>query len=55
MVRLGRARSDKRVRTLFQGLTDEKFQFAGLVAAERKTGLIITFDEQSRPTKRGRQ
>jgi hypothetical protein len=48
MIRLNRSRRDERIRTLFAGFGDEKFQLAGFVSAESQTCLVVAFDENAR-------
>src|SRR6266849_6023711 len=55
MVRLRCPRCHERVRPLFERLTDQKFEFACLVAAQREAGLVITFDEYLRSTEFARK
>ena len=50
MIRLRRSRRYQCVRALLQRLSDEKFEFARLVATQRKTRLIIALDQQFRPS-----
>jgi len=44
---LQRSGGKQRVRPLGLGLGDQEFQFAGLIAAKRKAGLVIAFHQQS--------
>src|SRR5947207_12222814 len=55
MIRLRRADSHERVGTVREGITYEEFQFACLIAAQRKPGLIVALDEQVRSAELVRQ
>jgi hypothetical protein len=44
MIRLQRAASDQGLRTFLARLCYEEFQFARLVAAKSKPGLVVAFD-----------
>ena len=39
---------DQHVNVLLNGIADEKFQLAGLVAARGKASAVVPFDEQAR-------
>ena len=47
MIGLGRASGDHGIAPLGQGVRDQEFQFAGFIAPQGKTGLVIALDQQS--------
>src|SRR5512140_2735812 len=49
MVGLQRASANEHPSALLLGLRNQELQLAGLVAAERETGLVVTLDEDTRP------
>src|SRR6185503_20019432 len=48
VIRLQRAARNKSLCALITCLRNEKFQFAGLVAAKGKSRLVVAFDEDTR-------
>src|SRR5207302_1189088 len=55
MIRLCRARCDKRIRPLLQRLPDKKLELPRFVAAKRKASLIVALDQQLRPAEFSRK